>query len=127
MVILSAAACSQASSPVERQEKQGGVEQAERQDTLTEKELSRMSNERVLALLDCQLEKIAADKGEKAAAYYVLEKINERAEEGTDVTPLQIELWREGYTCTPEEVDRLLEAPRSQRGRSRTPQRGSAP
>jgi hypothetical protein len=108
MVILSAAACGQASSPVERQEKQGGVEQTERQDTLTEKELSRMSYERVLALLDCQLEKIAADKGEKAAEDYVVEKINERAEEGTDATPVQIELWREGYTCTPKEVDRLL-------------------
>src|SRR5918997_2107459 len=103
MVILSAAACGQASSPVERQDKQGGVEQTERQDTLTEKELSRMSYERVLALLDCQLEKIAADKGKKAAEDYVIEKINE----GTDATPVQIELWREGYTCTPEEVDRF--------------------
>jgi hypothetical protein len=105
MVILSAAACSQASSPVERQEKQGGVEQTERQDTLTEKELSRMNPDRVLGLLNCQLEKLAADKGEKAAEDYAVELINERAEEGTDGTPLQITLWREGYTCTPEEVD----------------------
>ena len=118
MVILSAAACSQASSPVERQEKQGGVEQtkrqekqggveqeAERQDTLTEKELSRMNPYRVLALLNCQLDKLAADKGEKAATDYAVKLINERGEEGTDATPLQIRLWREGYTCTPEEVD----------------------
>ncbi len=106
MVILSAAACGQASSPVERQEKQGGVEQeAERQDALTEKELSRMNPYRVLGLLNCQLDKLAADKGEKAATDYAVKLINERAEEGTDATPLQIRLWREGYTCTPEEVD----------------------
>ena len=117
MVILSAAACSQASSPVERQEKQGGVEQAERQekqggveqterqDTLTEKELSRMNPYRVLGLLNCQLDKLAADKGKKAATDYAVELINERGEEGTYGTPLQITLWREGYTCTPEEVD----------------------
>ena len=81
------------------------MEQAEQQDTLTEKELSRMNPYRVLALLNCQLEKLAADKGEKAAEDYAVELINE---EGTDATPLQIRLWREGYTCTPEEVDRLL-------------------
>jgi hypothetical protein len=105
MVIPSTAACSQASSPVERQEKQGRVEQTERQDTLTEEELSRMNPYRVLALFNCQLEKIAADKGKKAAEDYVVEKFNESAEEGTDATPVQIELWREGYTCTPEEID----------------------
>jgi hypothetical protein len=64
-----------------------------------------MSPDRVLGLLNCQLEKLAADKGEKAAEDYAVELINERAEEGTDGTPLQIKLWREGYTCTPEEID----------------------
>jgi hypothetical protein len=64
-----------------------------------------MNPYRVLGLLDCQLDKLAADKGEKAATDYAVKLINERAEEGTDATPLQIRLWREGYTCTPEEVD----------------------
>ncbi len=106
VLALTSFACGQASSPVERQEKQGGVEQeAKRQDTLTEKELSRMNPYRVLGLLNCQLEKLAADKGKKAADDYAVELINERAEEGTDATPVQIRLWREGYTCTPEEVD----------------------
>jgi hypothetical protein len=113
MVILSAA-CGQASSPVERQEKQGGVErqekqgdveQTERRDTLTEEELSRMNPYRVLGLFNCQLDKLAADKGKRAAEDYAVKLINESGEEGTDATPVQIKLWREGYTCTPEEID----------------------
>jgi hypothetical protein len=39
----------------------------------------------------------------------VVDKISaETTKEATDITPVQLELWRESYTCTSEEVDTVL-------------------
>jgi hypothetical protein len=115
VMLLLVVSCGQGNSPVEKQEKQAGVEQAQRgdsedpSDALTEQELARMSDEQTIALLECQTQKVAADLGQQEATDYVVDKIAaEITNEGTDITPVQLELWREGYTCSSEEVDTVL-------------------
>jgi hypothetical protein len=58
--------CGQASSPVEKQEKRGGVEQAAELEPSapdTPQEINALSDSETIALGECQLHKMAEDRG----------------------------------------------------------------
>src|SRR5215203_7010120 len=102
VMLLLVVSCGQGNSPVEKQEKQAGVEQAQREDSedprdaLTEQEIARMSNKEAIALLECQAQKVVADLGQQEATDYVRDLvIPELTKEGTDITSAQVLLLRE--------------------------------
>jgi hypothetical protein len=123
VVLLLVVSCGQGNSPVEKQEKQAGVEQAQRGDSedpsdSLKQEFGRMSNKEAVALFECQSQKVVADLGQQEATNYVRDlALPELTEEATDITSVQVLLWREGYTCSSEEVDTVLAGTPS----SRTP------
>jgi hypothetical protein len=104
--------CGQASSPVEKHEKRGGVEQVAEQEPSapdTPQEIKALSDSETVALGECQLHKMVEDRGQKATEAWVDEKVQEIADAPKDaeVTSIQVELLAEGYTCTPEEVQEM--------------------
>src|SRR5215203_1352806 len=114
VMLLLGVSCGQGNSPVEKQEKQAGVEQAQRGDSedpsdSLKQEFGRMSNKEAVALFECQSQKVVADLGQQEATIYVRDlALPELTEEATDITSVQVLLWREGYTCSSEEVDAVL-------------------
>jgi hypothetical protein len=114
-MLLLVISCGQGNSSVEKQEKQAGVEQAQKgdsedpRDALTEQEIARMSTKEAVALFECQAQKVVADLGQQEATNYVRDlALPELTKEGTDITSVQVLLLREGYTCSSEEVDTVL-------------------
>jgi hypothetical protein len=103
---LVVASCGQASSPIEKQDKKGGVEQAAEQEPSapdTPQEIKAMSDRETIAFGECQLRKMVEDRGQKATEAWMDEKVQEVADAPKDaeITSIQEDLWAEGYTCTP--------------------------
>ena len=113
--LLVVASCGQASSPIEKQDKKGGVEQAAEQEPSapdTPQEIKAMSDRETIAFGECQLRKMVEDRGQKATEAWIDEKVQEVADAPKDaeITSIQEDLWAEGYTCTPEEVQEVAAA-----------------
>jgi hypothetical protein len=107
--------CGQASSPIEKKEKKGGVEQAAEQEPSapdTPQEIRALSDKETIALGECQLHKMVEDRGQKATEPWMDEKVQEveDAPKDAEVTSIQEDLLAEGYTCTPEEVQEVAAA-----------------
>ncbi len=76
-------------------------------EALTQAQVEAMSDQEAMALLNCQMEQVAAEKGERAAADYLIglmtgggtgeKEVMDALKEGGP--SFQVLLWEEGYTC----------------------------
>lgn len=68
-------------------------------EDITAGQVEAMGDDEALALLECQLVKATEDMGQKEAADYSVDLMEEGMESG-DTTPIQVTLWNEdGYRC----------------------------
>jgi maltose-binding protein MalE len=64
---------------------------------LTEDHMQQMSDADAASLLECQMEKVIAEKGQEAGVEYVADLVEKAVKE--DGPTVQVTLWKEGYTC----------------------------
>jgi hypothetical protein len=119
MAALLVAGCGQGqpSSPVERQERESGVEPT----SVSKGEIRALDDKESMVLLQCQGQKVYEDLGPKEGERYLNRKVDELLadieEEMTnpdaDTDPLlQYELAKDGYYCDAEERERFVKEQR---------------
>ena len=64
---------------------------------LTEEHMNQMSDADAASLLECQMEKVIAEKGQEEGVDYVADLVEKAVRE--DGPTVQVTLWKEGYTC----------------------------
>jgi hypothetical protein len=75
---------------------------------LSTTEVAQMNTSRQLTLAYCQQAKVIEDLGGAAGKKY-LAKVYEKVEATEGNPPLQVVLGRDGYFCSPEELNRIRE------------------
>ena len=81
-------------------------------EDVTVEEFRQMDDNESVALLGCQIDKYAEERGKKKAERYFMEHMEVATKEkgAGDVTPLQVELIEEeGISCTRSEMARYQE------------------
>jgi hypothetical protein len=65
--------------------------------TLTDKDIDQMGQDKALNLLDCQIEKLAEERGDAEAQEAFIEAFDDSMRE--DGPTVQVRLWKMGYQC----------------------------
>jgi hypothetical protein len=70
-------------------------------ETVTQEDLDRMSQENVLAMGNCQLRKLQEAEGQEGVERFTEEMVDDVAEapSSEEVVPVQVELSEMGYNC----------------------------
>jgi hypothetical protein len=86
----------------------GAVALQARTPDATLQDIERLNNQESMLLLDCQIQKMAADQGKKATKQFLDEKVTEviQDENAKNIKPLQYDLLQEGYWCDPAKLVR---------------------